>query len=100
MSVDDVADDGDCLVAIEISPDTSLVIGQLVIVSRTRAGLTETTARRFNIVDERAELTFASSDARYRDQEPIRMPLLARKIKIDATDVELRGVVVFVYRQV
>ena len=97
-SVNNVADDGDCLIvtAIESEP----MLGQLVIVSRSKAGLVETTARRFDVVDKHVELTFASSDPLYRDQEPMRLPAFTLKTKVDDTDIELRGVVVSLYRQV
>ena len=99
-SVNDVAEDGDCLIVTAIDADTNPEIGQIVIVSRIKSRLVETTARRFNIVDKQIELTLPSSDPRYRDREPLRIPASATRTLVDDTEIELRGVVVYVYRQV
>lgn len=101
-SVNEVAAEGDCLIAIDleltgVEPQSH----QTVIVTRTRAGLIETTARRLFLADEHIELTFPSSDPRFHDQEPLRIPTRKfRKTKVDDAEIELRGLVVFVYRQV
>jgi len=96
-AIDRIARPGDFLIVFDRPvPATDPRPGDLTIVTRTRNGLREMTARRFHISGFGFELSYDSTDPRYASEPPLRFA--ANEHRIGDTVIAFDGVVLAVYR--
>lgn len=93
-SIDRIAHPGDFLIVVDReAAGLPLRSGDIVMVTVTKQGLQEVTARRFQGNPPNCELVFESTDARYNAFPPLNI----RATK-DEPEISFRGIAVAVYR--